>query len=320
MNELAVVQRPSRENSLSNRVQEWLLSNYKGKARRTRLIAQHCMEEFEIFVGHRPIDRLLMLQWDEYQEKKGLKASTINKKGQLIRAFMRWCEDAGYMTAPPIRAVVRHQPKAMPLPSIFTEREYERIKAATIGTNNYFLTVVGRATGMSLIDICYLRWASVDMENLYIHTNRIKTMWRGPESSQFWVPIMANSDLHLLLQELHAARTNKYNNESDEFVNPDLRGLYGYRQARASEIYVDMLKKLGIKGKSFKNWRNTFMSHVANSGANMGLAVRLTAHKDPSVYAAYIKPDIEALRNIVQSAFQWASDKETVKQLREHKK
>lgn len=316
MNNLSTAQHPVRAQTLANVVQEYLLSQFKGKHYRTKQRSQLVLEEFEIFAKSRDIDRLLMLQWDEHQEKKGLQASTINKKGLILRAFMRWCEEAGYMSVPPIKAVVRHQERAKPLPSIYTEQEYERIKEASKGTNNYFLTVVGRSTGMSMIDICYLRWASVDMENLYIHTNRIKMAWRGPESSQFWVPILANSDLHLLLQELLDSKIARFGNDNDSFVNPELKGLYTFQYATVVQHYSAMLKRLGIMDKSFKNWRNTFMSHVANSGGNMGLAVKLTGHKDPTVYAAYIRPDVEALRTIVQSAFQWAQGKETVKQLR----
>lgn len=316
MSELITIQYPAKAPTLANAVQEYLLSKFKGKALQTRRTARLILEEFEIFLGNRPIDRLALLQWDERQEKKGLQASTINVKGRHIRAFLRWCEDMGYIEKAPIKMVVSHHVRAKPLPSIFTQQEYERIKEFTRGTNHYFMTIVGYYTGMSMVDVCYLRWACVDMERLFIETNRIKMAWRGPEASHFMVPFLANSDLHILLQEIQGEGTNKFNNANDGFVHPDLKGAYDYRSAMLAFSYHRMLKKLGITGKSFKNWRNTFMSHVANSGANMGLAVKLTGHKDPSVYAAYIKPDVEALRNIVQAAFQWAQSKETVKQLR----
>lgn len=317
MKSLVPVNRPIRENSLQNRIQEWLATQFNGKSRRTKEIRKEALEEFEIFVGHKPIDRALLIKWNESQDKRQLAPATINSKTVSIRQFLRWCGECGYMEDPPINAVTMRRIVQGPLPAIFTEDEYDRIKEASKGTHHYFMTVVARNTGMSLIDVCHLRWVCVDLDHLTILTNRIKTAWRGINLCH--IPILANSDLHLMLQELQAQRVIKFGNENDDWVNQDLRGCYLYSGHQVKMSYRRMLNKLGIRGKSFKNWRNTFISMLANSGMNLALACKVTGHKDPKIFADYIKPDMDAIHTGVQSAFQWAAGKETVKELRKPK-
>lgn len=314
MNELATINRPTRAPTLANAVQEWLATQFKGKSRRTKEIRQHVLEEFEIFVGHKPIDRALLIKWNEAQEKRGLVAGSINIKAISIRQFLRWCGECGYMKDPPVNGVIMHRVVQGPLPAIFTEDEYDRIKEASKGTHNYFLTVVGRNTGLSLVDICHLRWSHIDMEKLTILTNRIKTSWRGFNPCR--IPFLANSDIHLMLQELQARRVIRFGNENDDWVNQDLRGCYQYSTYQVIMSYGRMLKKLGIKGKSFKNWRNTFISMLVNSGMDSTLAMKITGHTSATIFAAYAKPDWDTLRTGMQKAFQWAESKETVKELR----
>lgn len=316
MNSLVPVNRPVRENTLQNRVREYLDTQFKGRAFRTRKIERCCLEEFEIFVGHNPIDRALLIKWNAAQEGRQLSPRTINIKAGSIRRFLRWCGECGYMKDPPVKGVIMHMERARPLPTLYTDDEYERIKAATKGTHNHFMTIVARNTGMSMVDVCHLRWSHIDMGNLTILTNRIKTSWRNTNPCR--IPFLANSDLHLMLQGLIERRVMKWGNENDDWVNPDLRGCYQYRSHKVVEGYTRMLKKLGIKGKSFKNWRNTFISMLVNSGMASELVMKITGHTNTKVFAAYINPDWESLRNGMQKAFQWAENKETVKELRKH--
>lgn len=300
--------------TLANAVQEYLATRFQGKAFKTRLRSQFVLEEFEIFVGNKQINRETFIKWDEAQMKRGIAASTINKKATILKAFLRWCELNEFIAKAPVTAVITHQEKKKPLPQIYTDDEYERIKEFTKGTHLYYMTVVGRNTGLSMVDVCHLRWACVDLDDLFIRTNRIKLAWRGIDICH--IPIIANSDLHLMLQELQGQKIVRYNNENDDYVHHEAQGRYAYKMEFLVMEYRSMLKKLGITGKTFKNWRNTFISMLANSNANLALACKISGHKDPSIFAAYVRPDKESLRSTLQSAFQWQEGKETVKQLR----
>lgn len=302
------------ENTLANRIRQFISVRFKGKAWRTVLQEQMHMDQFELFIRRRAITKNILLEYGDFLDGKGYHASTINKRIMSVTRFFRWCEEMDYIQQSPHK-VLKYRPviRDQPLPSIYTEDEYERIKEATKGTWKYYITVFGYRTGMSLVDICYLRWACVNMDELYIMTNRIKMISRDP--SVFVVPVLAQSDLHLVLMEQYDAR-GKYKNERDQYVNPEACGEYGFAQVRLSEDYGKVLRKLGITNKTFKNFRNTFISNVANSGMNLALATKMTGHKDPSIFASYVRPDVEAMKTGLQAAFQWAADKQTVKQLR----
>lgn len=315
MNQLATINRPTRAPTLSNACADYIESRFRGMAKGTMLRAKQVLDLFEVFAARRTIDRQLLLDWDTYQSRtRECQDSTINKNAEILRCFFRWCGENGYMKDPPINLVIKRRVPVKPLPAIFTNDEYERIKEATKGTHNYFMTVISRNTGLSAVDVCHLRWSHIDMENLTIETNRIKTAFRNVERCR--IPFLANSDIHLLLKDLHERRVIQYGNENDDWVNPELRGRYQYSYFQVRMSYGLMLKKLGIKGKSFKNWRNTFISMLANSGINHALCMKITGHNNVKIFADYVKPDWDSLRNGVQKAFQWAEDKETVKALR----
>lgn len=315
MNELAVISKPTRAPTLANACIEFISTCYKDRHWRTKMDAQFTMDEFEIVAGHKPVDRNTIARWYEHQDKAGMMASTINKKRIVIKKFLGWCHESGYMKDPPVAFLIPRRQPPKPLPFIFTDEEYERIKEASQGTHSYFMTVIGRNTGMSMIDVCHLRWPSINLEELTIQANRIKVSWRGQNLDLCMIPILANSDLHVLLQELK----DIHRPEDGDWVNPDLRLCYAASTWQVVMEYRRLLKKLGIERKSFKNWRNTFISMLANSGMNHALAMKVTGHKDANIFAAYVRPDWEALRSGLQSAFQWAAGKETVKELRKPK-
>lgn len=302
------------EITLANRIRQFLAVRFKGKARRTIDMEKAHMDQFELFVRRRAITKNLLLQYSDFLDSKGYHANTINKRIMSVARFFKWCEEMDYIQKSP-HNVLKYRPvrRDQPLPSIYTEGEYERIKEFTQGTWKYYVTVFGYRTGMSLVDICHLRWVSVNMDELYIMTNRIKMLSRDP--SVFVVPILAESDLHVMLMEQRAS-SGKYKNERDQYVNPEMYGQYCFAQARLSEDYGRMLKKLDIRGRAFKNFRNTFISNVANSGMNLALATKMTGHKDPSVFASYVRPDVGAMKTGLQAAFQWAANKQSVKLLK----
>lgn len=304
-------------NTLANRVQEYLKYVSKSLSRSTYRGIKNTLENFEIYVGRKSLTKQLIMGWTDHISP-GNKLTTIVKKNNQLKAFLRWCDDNQFMDGQLYRFFPKLKLPAYPLPSIYTEREYETIKDATMGTDNYYLTVLGYRTGMSMVDCCHLRWSHIDLDQLMIRSARIKMLRHG-ESAVFWVPVLANGDLHQMLNQLKEAHVDKWNNANDDYVNPDLAGLYGYHQTAVVKNYKKVLAKIGIKGKTFKNFRNTFISNIANSGMNLALACKLTAHRDPAIFASYIRPDPEALRAGVQAAFQWAAEKETIRELRKVK-
>lgn len=313
MNELTVYNPPAsipRAETISNFVQEFLAIRCKGLGWQAAGDYRLVLEEFEIFINNRPLTRQLMIDWMQVIEKKGLSAVRYNRWLDRTRCFLKWCEFHELLKDPPYKFLTRKPKQERPLPAIVTEEEYEKVKEATKGTVYYYLTVLGYRAGMSFIDACFLRWDSVDLDNLFIEASRIK-MARLCRSHTFKIPILAGGDLHLMLKEMSDNRVVKYGNDYDNYVNPYMASWYKLQgHKRMGMRFIGIFKKLGIKGKSFKNFRNTLLSHLANSGANMAIACQISGHSDPKTFMGYVKPDPNALRETMMKAQQWAETQE----------
>lgn len=302
-----------RADTLSNFIQEFLAVRCKGLNPLTIGDYRLVLTEFEIFVANRPLARHVIVDWIQYVDKKGLGVERSNRYLMRVKTFLKWCEFHELMKDPPHKFLIMRPAPQKPMPQIVTEEEYEKIKKATKGTVLYYLTVLGYRAGLTFIDACFLRWDSIDLENLFITSSRIK-MARHCRSASYKIPIIPGGDLHEMLKEMSENRVVKYGNDYDNFVNPYMASWYKLQgHKRMGMRFAGIFKKLGIEGKSFKNFRNTLLSHLANSGGNMALACQISGHSDPKTFMGYVKPDPNALRDTMMKAQQWAEKQQEKK-------
>lgn len=294
-----------RADTLHNWIQEWFSVRLVGLDRKTQRNYHVALERFEIFVANRPLTRQLILEWQHALNKFGFEAVHYNRQLEHLRSFLRWAENNELLPEVLRKCIVlKPIPKRPPLP-LFTEEEYERLKDATKGTPYHYLVILGYRCGMTAIDGCMLRWENVDMENLVIKASRMKMVNRQP--APYEVPIIAGGDLHVVLQKLSTLKT-AYGNDNDSYVSPYMASFYRMPSGAyiINHYFSNLIKRLGIKGKSFKQLRNTFLSQLANSGGNLALACRISGHTDPKTFMAYVKHDPEALRSMIVKAQAWA--------------
>lgn len=222
---------------------------------------------------------------------------TIRRKLTSIKGMFNWCIRHGYLPSNPMN-LVRLPPLQHKEHQLYTHEEYLRIREAAKGTENYWLVTCAYRTGLSLVDICNLKWESVDLKNLMIVTNRQKLKRKGGGRVQ--IPILSGSDLHQCLLILKEAPM------VDAWPGPGYvcHGLALKYQANPNTVKIsyDRLRaKLGIK-TSFKAWRNTFISGLANSGVSTAIGCKISGHSNPAQFAEYVKPDLVALRDVVTRA------------------
>jgi integrase len=212
--------------------------------------------------------------------------------------IFRWCIRNGYMINNPMQ-FVRVPRIQRPVLPIFTHEQYLQCLECTKGTAMHWLITCAYRTGLSMVDICTLRWEEVDMDNLIIQRKRQKILHTG--APPVIIPFLEDSDLHQSLLLLREAPVEDAW-PGPGYVHHELAATYKGSHARICMLHAAMLRRLGIKGLTFKSWRNTFISNIANSGANAVIACKMSGHANPAMLAAYIKPDISALREAITKA------------------
>jgi integrase len=225
---------------------------------------------------------------------------TVELYKLLVRRFLHWLYRTG-RTERTIGEHVRWGPgKFSPRPEPFTAEEYHRLRAASAGTQFDWLCVLGWHTGMALIDACLLRWSEVDFHQCVIRKNREKT------GVPFIVPFQPEDDLGMALLARRAATPNP---DPMDYVEPDLgKGVMGPqdeggidgangRTSRVAIKFHTICRKAKIpKGKAYHCFRRSFISALANSNLNTAIASKMSGHNDPKIFAQYVTPDVESMR------------------------
>jgi integrase len=144
---------------------------------------------------------------------------------------------------------------------------------------------------------------------MMIRCVRIKLKRLG-DKAICWIPIITDSDLHVELLKMRQALATETRYEVDEdFVCPELAHRYTGSDSspQAGQLY-NRITKL-YPGRSFKTFRSTFASNLANSGMNIGLATKMTGHSDPKSLMIYVRPDPNALREGLEKALEYGKNK-----------
>jgi integrase len=207
--------------------------------------------------------------------------NTVRYKLSQPAGVLNWLVCNGYLLLNPMKRVqlppLKHAEKV-----VYTHEEYLRIRKACEGSELHWLVTCAYRTGLSMVDICNLRWESVDLKNLIIITNRQKLKRKG--GGRVYIPILPGSDLHqgfLLLKEAPVEDAWP----GPGYVHHGLALIYQSNEPVMMMRYRRFLKELGIN-KKFKDWRNTFISGLANSGVATAIGCKISGHSNPAQFAA----------------------------------
>lgn len=274
---------------------------------------------FVPFMEVRPFNQESMLEWMEFLKSRKTYLGHpygpefINRINVRVRAFLRWLKLMGYLYNDLADLLPMLATPALKPSKMFTEAEYERIKAYCAGKPRLqvylWLIILSYRTGMGLIDCCKLEWHEVylsDTEPCYIIRAREKM--RGKSICQ--IPIVPGSDVHQWLLNLKKQQPFNYKRfDGKSFVHQDAPGLYegrgGYRiQSKFKHIFW----KSGCEpGKTFRNLRNSMCSNLVNAGVQIALVCKITGHNNVKTLLRYVKPDRRALQDGMARAQQFSA-------------
>lgn len=241
----------------------------------------------------------------------------VCKHLRVFSCFFKWCHRKGYVIMSPSKLLRRPPKRRVPVLT-FSHEEYLMIKEATAGTMWHWFTICSYRTGMSPVDVCLLRRASINWESMIITAARHKLLCRG--DFLVTIPILPGSDLHEHLVALWDHPVDMW--PGPEYISPELASQYLSRN-RIRNIfspYIKILRKLGIQRKTARHWRHTFLSGLANSGINTALGCKMSGHTNPHMFTRYVLPDVDAMRQALMKSNEFMERKHNAKIQIEDKK
>lgn len=264
-----------------------------------------------------------MVEWMQHlrehrsatKAQKPLAIYTINKINTFTRSFLKFLRQQKYLTddlSECIPTLLDNEPK---ITRIFTEEEYEKIKAYCAGRSwtqpHLWLFILGYRTGMSLIDCCHLRWRDVHLNDdgpSYMDIYRIKMSSRMGDKSICKIPIVPFSDLHLWLLNLRNVKPWKRADGITDYVHQEGPGLYACSFQRLRTDFKNICIRAGVDPKkTFKCLRNSMCSNLVNSGMSLPSVCQITGHNSVKVLIGYLKPDRQVLQDGVAKAQQYSA-------------
>lgn len=267
------------------------------------------------FIADRKLDEQAIAGWSIFLKGEELKPSTVVFINVKVRSFLKFLHKMRYTrenladVMPKDPAIVHQEP------AMFTEQEYEQIKAYCTGRNwcqtHLWLFILAYRTGMSLVDACHLRWCNVhlnDNEPSFIDIHRIKIARLG-EKSLCRIPIIPFTDVHGWLLQLKKVEHLNYKRHDSiqDFVHQDAPGLYAYASQRIHHDFKSIFTRAGVTGKTFKNLRNSFCSNLVNSGTQIALVAKMSGHNNFEMLLRYLKADRRALQDGLAKSFQYSA-------------
>jgi len=260
------------------------------------------MRRLALFFGPREFTPQVLAEfWAETHARKA-KAWTIHKTLREVRSFVLWLDAMEFVDYKRFTGVIRVPPPPKVAAKIFTETQYERLKAAAKGTYWYYAVIMAYRTGARYSDCALLKWEHVHLDECYVRYLPFKTRKTGKEAV---CPFDVGGDLHQVLQEMSLCKGANLNGW-EAYVCPDMAMTYPVNGGACGAgpqkrlAFKTLCEKNGCAGLSFHKLRNSFMSRLVGSGASYPQATQITGLSTTAVFDAYAKPDVEALRNVME--------------------
>lgn len=268
-------------------------------------------------IGNAPITKDLLLSWS-FELGNRLGVAKYNQTTVTVKQVLKWLYKIGYL-AEDHTAIVPYKRMPAPKPALtWTHEEYEQMKAYCKVKPHFqthlWLFILAYRTGMSLVDCCHLRWRDVHMHDngpSFIDIYRIKTERLGVKAL-CQIPIIPHTDLHdaLLSRKAVAHLNYKRFDGITDFVHEDAPGLYMNTMNRIGDDFGAIWDRAGIvrNGRSFRHFRNTFVSNLVNSGMQLALLTKITGHNNLQTLLLYLKADRYALQDGLAKAYEYGSN------------
>ncbi len=233
----------------------------------------------------------------DWQNTVGLKPKTIRNYRSVFNLIMKMATLDELINRNPLEAV--KAPKVqLKRPEIYTLEEVKKILAATSGKYRAFFQLAF-FSGMRPGEIIALKWSKVNFkENLILVDSRIREgvvdLPKGGKIRQ--INMLPQAEEALRIQQMDTGLRSEY-----VFVNRDGRPYYQIDYI--NKKFQMTCKKAGVRVDSLYNMKDTFITHMLQSGQNETWLTQQIGHDEISTtrkhYTGNLKPDEKKFLELV---------------------
>lgn len=275
------------------------LTSVKGVSSNTAISYRRDLESWSLFLnGKEKITRGVIRLYLVELQKRGLKASTVNRHLSSIRTYYRFEILNGLRDDNPFNNV-KSLKKERKLPNYLFARDLDKIFSKVgddfFSVRDLLIFKTLYSTGCRVSELVEIKERQVVSNN-----SRIQVTGKGDKDRfvYFTPDVKGLIKKYLPLREEKLKETGQ---SSDHLfldymgVGLTTRGVYYLIEKRIREAGID-------KKVSPHTFRHTFATHLLNEGADIRIVQELLGHKSISTTQIYTHTGIEKLRQVYRGA------------------
>lgn len=274
------------------------LGSVKGVSNNTLISYRRDLKSWKTFLdGNYIISRSIIRRYLVLLQKKGFKASTVNRHLSAIRSYYKFEILNGLRDDNPM-SQIKSLKKEQKLPNYLFFKDLEKIFSKEC--NDFFqvrdqlIFKTLYSTGCRVSEL-----VGITVNQVKIGVNRVKVIGKGDKDRfvYFTPDVKALIKVYLPLREDKLKGKGEINSLFLDFMGDGLtvRGVYYLIDKRIREVGVD-------RKVSPHTFRHTFATHLLNEGADIRVVQELLGHQSISTTQIYTHTGIEKLRQVYRGA------------------
>ncbi len=219
-------------------VEEYKAAKFPGWMYNTQRNAINALKPFALFAGRLRLSGYIVRKYWAVVKSNRSNQSTLALNRVNLSMFLKWTGHSDLIIlltgTSKIGTTFRRK---------FTEAEYEKLKASTMGSPWYSVVVISYRLGLYSKETCLLRWDAISMQNHVVtYQRRDKTIT---------VNYPPGGDLDDVLRALYSIKESEY-------VMPNMEKLYK-EKSRVRASFKRYLDQSGLKGLT---WTGLSRSYI----------------------------------------------------------
>ncbi|MGL1894319.1 MAG: tyrosine-type recombinase/integrase [Spirochaetaceae bacterium] len=248
--------------------------------------------------GREKVTRSIIRSYLVVLQKKGLKASTVNRQLSAIRSYYRFEILSGIREDNPFNQI-KSLKKESKLPNYLFFKDLEKIFNKEgedfFSVRDLLIFKTLYSTGCRVSELIGIRVSQVQSEQ-----GRVQVVGKGDKDRfvYFTPDVISLITKYLPIREELLKKKGEENDSlflDYKAVEITTRGIYYLIDKRIREAGVD-------KKVSPHTFRHTFATHLLNEGADIRIVQELLGHKSISTTQIYTHTGIEKLRQVYRGA------------------
>jgi integrase/recombinase XerC len=256
------------------------------------LSEQYSIESTELVDSH------MIRSWLAGFMQQGQAKSTVNRKLSTLKTFFRFSKKSNFIGSNPMERLLGVKKDAM-LPGFVPEDKMQLLldrsafESGFKGLRDFLVLEFFYTTGMRLSELCNLRLADIDTDQLIVKIT-------GKRNKQRLVPLLEH--VASIYKEYLEQKDKEFSalTHSQVFVTDKGAPVHPKFIYRLVNDYLGKITTL--RKKSPHMLRHTFATHLLNQGADLNAIKEILGHANLSATQVYTHNSVEKIKKIYKLA------------------